>query len=85
LPLLTWLNNIWALFIHLILNQEDRKETAQIMLDDILCKPMKKVWLGTAPNNGAERFYRMQGWTEVGKHGTDEIKFEMHYADWMRK
>jgi hypothetical protein len=28
-------------------------------------------------------FYRKAGWTEVGIHGTKEIKFEMTYNDWI--
>ena len=79
-------NNIWALFIHP--DFESRgigKKLHQIMLDWYFVQTDEKVWLGTAPDSRAERFYRMQGWTEVGKHGKDEIKFEMQYEDWMKK
>ncbi len=38
----------------------------------------------TAFNTRAEQFYRKAGWTEVGTHGTKEIKFEMTYEDWTK-
>jgi hypothetical protein len=52
------------------------------MLDWYFRQAKEKVWLGTAPNTRAEQFYRKAGWTEVGKHGTKEIKFEMTNTDW---
>ena len=76
-------NNIWALFIH----PEDEgkgigKELHRLMLDWYFTQTKKTVWLGTAPNSRAEKFYRMQGWKEVGVHGKGEIKFEMSFDDW---
>ncbi len=79
-------NNIWALFVHP--EHEGKgigKRLHKEMLDWYFNKTKKKVWLGTAPNTRAEKFYRMNGWKEVGMHGKGEIKFEMCFADWMHK
>jgi len=40
------------------------------------------VWLGTAPDTRASRFYRKAGWKETGTNGKTEIKFEMSFEDW---
>lgn len=40
------------------------------------------IWLGTSPKTRAETYYRKAGWTEIGSHGKDEIKFEMTYKNW---
>ncbi len=76
-------NNIWALFLH---PDFERKGIGQrlhnIMLDWYFAQTKNKVWLGTAFNTRAEKFYRKAGWTEVGLHGTKEIKFEMTYDRW---
>ncbi len=78
-------NNIWALFID---PKFERKGIGQqlhkIMLDWYFSQTKNKVWLGTAFNTRAENFYRKAGWSEVGLHGTKEIKFEMTYEDWKR-
>ncbi len=55
------------------------------MLDWYFSRTQKTVWLGTAPNSRAEKFYRIAGWKEVGTHGKGEIKFEMEYEDWKNK
>ena len=70
-------NNIWALFVHP--NHEGKgigKKLHDLMLDRYFEQTKEKVWLGTSPNTRAEKFYRMQGWKEVGVHGKGEIKFE---------
>ncbi len=78
-------NNIWALFVHPeyeakgIGNRLHKK-----MLDWYFDQTKEKVWLGTAPNTKAEKFYRMNGWKEIGVHGKGEIKFEMSYDNWNR-
>ncbi len=56
-----------------------------IMLDWYFSQTQNKVWLGTSPNTRAESFYRKAGWIEVGKHGQDEIKFQMTYQMWQEK
>ena len=75
--------NIWALFIHP--GHEAKgigKQLHRIMLDWYFNQTKETLWLGTAPNSRAERFYRMQGWKEVGLHGKGEIKFEMDFETW---
>lgn len=75
--------NIWALFIH---PNFEKRGIGQLlhatMLDWYFKETKEKVWLGTAFNTRAERFYRKAGWREVGKHGDKEIKFEMTFQDW---
>ncbi len=76
-------NNIWALFMHP--DHEAKgigKVLHRLMLDWYFSQTKEKVWLGTAPNSRAEKFYRMQGWKEVGVHGKGEIKFEMDIDTW---
>jgi GNAT superfamily N-acetyltransferase len=79
-------NNIWALFV--LPEYEGRgigKKIHDIMLDWYFTQTQKTVWLGTAFNTRAEKFYRMQGWKEAGMHASKEIKFEMSRADWQMK
>lgn len=77
-------NNIWALFID---PRFEKKGIGQLlhntMLDWYFSQAKDKVWLGTAFNTRAEKFYRRAGWKEVGTHGPNEIKFEMTYDDWV--
>ena len=76
-------NNVWALFI--LPDFEGKgigKKLHQMMMDWYFVQTQEKIWLGTEPKSRAEKFYRMQGWTEVGLHGKGEIKFEMTYATW---
>ena len=78
-------NNIWALFIHPDFEAKGiGKKLHQMMMDWYFVQTREKVWLGTAPNSRAEKFYRMQGWEEAGMHGKGEIKFEMSYDKWMK-
>ena len=79
-------NNIWALF--LLPEYEGQgigKKLHGIMLDWYFTQTKETLWLGTAFNTRAEKFYRMQGWKEAGMHGSKEIKFEMSRADWQMK
>ena len=76
-------NNIWALFVHP--DHEARgigKRLHQLMMDWYFLQTREKVWLGTEPGSRAEKFYRLQGWKEVGIHGKGEIKFEMDHKTW---
>ena len=78
-------NNIWALFLDpkfekMGIGQQLHKK----MLDWYFEMTKEKVWLGTAFNTRAQQFYTKAGWTEVGVHGTKEIKFEMTYEDWTK-
>lgn len=79
-------NNIWALFL------DPKFEGIGIgqllhhtMLDWYFTQTKNTVWLGTAFDTRAEKFYRKAGWVEVGMHGSKEIKFEMSYLNWMTK
>ncbi len=77
--------NIWALFVHP--DQEAKgigKELHRLMLDWYFTQTRETVWLGTAPESRAEKFYRMQGWEESGMHGKGEIKFDMSFIKWMK-
>jgi len=78
-------NNIWALFIHPDFEARGiGKRLHTIMMDWYFLQTREKVWLGTAPNSRAEKFYRMQGWKEAGVHGKGEIKFEMDFNTWVK-
>jgi len=76
-------NNIWALFIH---PKYEGKGIGQLLHNKMLNwyfeQTKVKVWLGTAFNTRAEKFYRKAGWAAVGTHGTNEIKFQMTYEAW---
>ncbi|MBK7689716.1 MAG: GNAT family N-acetyltransferase [Bacteroidetes bacterium] len=78
-------NNIWALFID---PKFERKGIGQklhkTMMDWYFTQTKEKVWLGTAFITRAEIFYRKAGWKEVGTNGTNEMKFEMAYTDWVK-
>lgn len=77
-------NNIWALFIH---PNFEKKGIGKIlhakMLDWYFTQTRENIWLGTAFKTRAEKFYRKAGWSEVGKNGDKEIKFEMTYQNWI--
>ena len=78
-------NNIWALFLKPEFEKQDiGRQLHNMMLDWYFTQTQNKVWLGTSPNTRAEKFYRKQGWTEVGTHGKNEIKFEMTHNDWVQ-
>ena len=78
-------NNIWALFVHPDYEGDGiGKKLHNMMIDWYFTQTKEKVWLGTSPNTRAEKFYRMQGWHEIGMHGKDEIKFEMTYDFWAK-
>ena len=75
--------NIWALFVHP--DHETKgigKRLHKEMLDWYFDQTKETVWLGTSPNTKAEKFYRKNGWIEIGIHGKGEIKFEMSFKDW---
>ena len=76
-------NNIWALFIDP--NFEGKgigRKLHNLMLNWYFAQTKTTVWLGTAFNTRAEKFYRKAGWFNVGLNGTDETKFEMTYEMW---
>jgi GNAT superfamily N-acetyltransferase len=78
--------NIWALFLKPEFERQGiGRKLHDIMLDWYFTQTKTNVWLGTSPNTRAEIFYRKSGWTEIGMHGKDEIKFEMTYKNWKRR
>ncbi len=77
-------NNIWALFLDPEFERQGiGRALHDIMLNWYFEQTKEKVWLGTAFNTRAEKFYRKAGWMESGTHGTREIRFEMTYDDWI--
>ena len=75
--------NIWALFVHPDYEKKGiGKRLHDTMLEWYFKQTKENVCLGTSPKTRAEKFYRMQGWNEVGVHGKGEIKFEMSYEQW---
>ena len=70
--------NIWALFVNP--KYEGRgigKRLHNIMLDWYFKQGQDYVWLSTAQNTRAEKFYSMSGWTNAGILPSGEVKFEM--------
>jgi GNAT superfamily N-acetyltransferase len=79
-------HNVWALFLRPEYEGKGiGKKLHNLMLDWYFSQTKETLWLGTAFNTRAEKFYRMQGWQEAGMHGTKETKFEMTYGDWQAK
>lgn len=79
-------NNVWALFVHPGFEAMGiGKKLHDIMMDWYFVQTNETIWLGTEPRSRAEKFYRLQGWTEVGIHGKGEIKFEMSFEDWAKR
>jgi len=79
-------HNIWALFMHP--DHEAKgigKRLHRMMLDWYFSQTNETIWLGTAPNSRAEKFYRLQGWKEVGAHGKGELKFEMDWSEYISR
>ncbi len=75
-------NNIWALFVHPDFEARGiGKQLQTLMLDWYFEQGKETVWLGTAPNSRAEKFYRLTGWTQTGLRQNGEIKFEMKKSD----
>jgi GNAT superfamily N-acetyltransferase len=78
-------HNVWALFVQPGFDRKGiGKKLHEDMLDWYFSQTDSTVWLSTAPNTRAEKFYRKAGWQEVGIHGKGEIKFEMTSVNWER-
>lgn len=73
-------NNVWALFVD---PAYEKRGIGRILHDEMMnwyfSQTKVTIWLGTAPNTRAEKFYRKAGWQEVGTNGPKEIKFEMAF------
>jgi len=77
-------HNVWALFVNPAFEERGiGKKLHDGMLDWYFTQTSTTLWLGTAPNTRAERFYRTKGWREVGVHGKGEVKFEMTKNHWL--
>lgn len=79
-------NNVWALFLHPDFeNKGIGRKLHDIMLNWYFNETNKTLWLGTSPNTRAEIFYRKSGWQQIGKHGKNELKFEMTFENWKNR
>lgn len=78
--------NVWALFVRPDFDKRGiGRKLHDLMVDWYFENCKENLWLGTGPGTRAESFYRNAGWQEVGKHGEDEIKFEMTIDTWSRR
>jgi len=76
-------HNVWALFIQPGYDTKGiGRKLHDVMMNWYFGQTETDIWLGTAPNTRAERFYRKAGWKETGTHGKGEIKFEMTAQAW---
>lgn len=79
-------HNVWALFLRPEYEGKGiGKMLHNTMLNWYFSQTSETLWLGTEFNTRAEKFYRLQGWSEAGKNGSDEIRFEMSYANWIAR
>jgi GNAT superfamily N-acetyltransferase len=78
-------HNVWALFVH---PDAEKKGVGRQLHDAMIrwyfSQTTETLWLGTEPNSRAAGFYRKAGWTEVGKHGSNEIRFEFYASNVIR-
>ncbi|MEI7803658.1 MAG: GNAT family N-acetyltransferase [Bacteroidota bacterium] len=78
-------HNIWALFVH---HEHEGKGIGKVLHNTMLNWYFKQtsemVWLGTAPNTRAEKFYTLSGWKNCGLRPNGEIRFEINKQDWMK-
>ncbi|MCY7411341.1 MAG: GNAT family N-acetyltransferase [Chitinophagales bacterium] len=89
-------HSIWALFV----KPEDEKKGIgkklhQLMLDWYFNQSKEKLWLETAANTRAEKFYKTLGWIESERHVRKssspnssfwiEIKLELTFDEWNKK
>jgi len=78
-------NNIWALFVKPEHEKKGiGKELYTRMMDWYFDQTKTPVWLGTATNTSAEKFYEKLGWTKTGTINKGETKFEMSYKSWIQ-
>ena len=71
-------HSVWAMFVHPDFEGKGIGKTLhRMMLDFYFAKTDQPLYLGTDANTRAERFYRLQGWREVGLYANGEVKFEM--------
>lgn len=70
--------NVWALFVR----PERQGQFIGRMLHDMMttwcfARDVPKLWLTTAPDTRAERFYLRAGWVRTGTETNGEIRFEL--------
>ena len=76
-------NNVWALFVApKFEDQGIGKQLHNMMLNWYFQQTKTPVWLSTAPDTRAERFYKFSEWTEAGTTEKGEVKFEMTAEKW---
>jgi GNAT superfamily N-acetyltransferase len=71
-------SNIWALFVEP--ECEGRgigRRLHDAMLDWLFANGAQRVWLTTAPNSRAERFYRRARWHYAGAEPSGEARYEI--------
>jgi GNAT superfamily N-acetyltransferase len=79
-------HNIWALFLRPeYVGRGIGKRLHTLMLDWYFAQTQETVWLSTEPGTRAEAFYRRQGWQDVGRTASGEVRFEMTRVDWQRQ
>lgn len=78
-------HNVWALFVHPAYEAQGiGTGLHNQMVEWYFSQSDHILWLGTAFNTRAEKFYRKLGWKEAGYNGAKEIKFEMDYRTWQQ-
>lgn len=78
--------SVWALFVVPEFAQKGiGKELHRLMIGWYFEHTKDTVVLGTAPNTRAERFYCLQGWTQVGSYPNGETKFELSHEGWIHR
>ena len=78
-------HNVWALFVHPDVEKKGvGRQLHDAMIRWYFSQTTETLWLGTEPNSRAAGFYRKAGWTEVGKHGSNEIRFEFYASNVIR-
>ncbi len=76
--------NIWALFVHPDYERKGiGKQLQFLMLTWYFQNYGEPVWLGTAPDTRAEKFYTYSGWRRKGMRDNGEVKFEMTKEEWL--
>lgn len=74
---------VWALFVDPEFAKKGiGKELHSLMINWYFNQTKDTLVLGTTPNTRAEKFYRYQGWTPIGKYPNGETKFELNYSRW---
>jgi ribosomal protein S18 acetylase RimI-like enzyme len=71
--------NIWALFVDP--QNEGRghgRRLHEAMIEWLFSQGLQRLWLSTAPNTRAQKFYEVAGWSFVGMLPDGEALYELH-------